>query len=79
MEPNVSFPAFLLTYYIVTGVSAFESSSSDAKTKFGMDKLSPLSKLLFGLLSGVLLIKQIESLSFSIDSVQQTDPTVYAY
>lgn len=24
-------------------------------------------------------MKQIESLSFSIDSVQQTDPAVYAY
>lgn len=54
-------------------------TSFDVKNKFGMDKLSLLSKLLFELLSGVFLLKQIESLSFSIDSIQQTESTVCAY
>lgn len=81
---NVSFPAFLLTYHIVMwwGGSAFES--------FGRDMSHHLTQKLTrngqtdtfvktAILSGAFLMKQIESLSFSIDSVQQTDPAVYAY
>lgn len=81
----VSFPRFSLNIsHCGSGFCFWKHSqryvtSSDVKNKFGMDKLSLLSKLLFRLLSGVFLIKQIESLSFSIDSVQQTDPTVCAY